>query len=359
MDKIRNRILTISGEPASGKSTVVKEIKNKYEEQGFNVYIISVGNVFREMVKKEYLKKYPDRVDTSLADIQNDEDFMAKVRSIDGLIDNEIAKKGREINEKARPNDVYIIDSRLAWSNVPDSYAIRLTINEAIAGKRVFYDTTRGAEDQYETLDEAIQKTKKRKLGEIERYKKRYGIDLLDENNYDLVIDTSYTNTKELADIIVTGEEAYRTGKSYPKYWANPTCFMPLQIPKNIEEVSESRETIQGLAKKIKENGYKTPEGILEIIKRNGIKYLVKGLHRTFGALSASKTLLPYEISKKKISSEPILSEENLRSYAEKIRYYSGEVGNTKQLKNFTIENLLEMNNMTFTDLCNPTEREH
>ena len=359
MDKIRNRIITISGEPASGKSTVVKEIKRKYEEQGFCVHIISVGDVFREMIKKEYLKKYPDRTNSSLADIQNDEEFMSKIHSIDSLVDGEVARKGKEINEKERPNDVYIIDSRLAWSNVPNSYAIRLTVNDAIAGKRVFYDKTRGSEDQYETLDEAIQKTKKRKLGEIERYKERYGIDLLDENNYDLVVDTSYTNTKELADIIVTGEEAYRTGKSYPKYWANPTCFMPLQISKNIEEVSESGETIQGLAKKIKENGYKTPEGILEIIKRNGIKYLVKGLHRTFGALSASKTLLPYEISKKKISSKPILSEENLRSYAEKIRYYSGEVGNTKQLKNFTIENLLEMNNMTFTDLCNPTEREH
>ena len=224
MENIRNKIITISGEPASGKSTVVKEIKSKYEEQGFNVYIISVGDVFRETVKKEYLKRYPDRTNVSLADIQNDKEFMAKLQSIDGLIDDEIARKGKEINEKERPNDVYIIDSRLAWNNVPDSYAIRLIVNEAIAGKRVFYDTTRGSEDQYETVDEAIQKTRKRKLGEIERYKEKYGINLLDENNYDLVVDTSYTNTQELADIIVSGEEAYRTGKSYPKYWANPTC---------------------------------------------------------------------------------------------------------------------------------------
>lgn len=52
MENIRNKIITISGEPASGKSTVVKEIKSKYEKQGFNVYIISVGDVFRETVKK-------------------------------------------------------------------------------------------------------------------------------------------------------------------------------------------------------------------------------------------------------------------------------------------------------------------
>ena len=31
MDKIKNKIITISGEPVSGKSTVVREIKNKYD----------------------------------------------------------------------------------------------------------------------------------------------------------------------------------------------------------------------------------------------------------------------------------------------------------------------------------------
>ena len=62
LKEIKNKIITISGEPVSGKSTVVREIKELYEEKGYNVHIISVGNVFREMVKKEYIKKYPDRI---------------------------------------------------------------------------------------------------------------------------------------------------------------------------------------------------------------------------------------------------------------------------------------------------------
>lgn len=346
MEKIRNKIITISGEPASGKSTVVKEIKNKYEEQGLNVYIISVGNVFREIVKKEYLKKYPDRINMSLADIQNDKEFMSQIHSIDSLVDGEVARKGREINEKERPTDVYIIDSRLAWSNVPDSYAIRLTINDTIAGKRVFYDKTRGSEDQYETLDVAIQKTRKRKIGEIERYKERYNINLADENNYDLVVDTSYTNPKELADIIVNGEKCYRTGKTYPKYWANPTCFMPLQS----DNLSISESTVKSLAQEIKEEGSKTLEEILTVVKKGGRKYVSKGFNRIFGALSASKTLLPYESNQEEFSEKITLNEANVRSYAEKIRYYGSKVGDSKQLKNFTVENLLEMNNMTLKD---------
>lgn len=351
MEEIRNKIITISGEPASGKSTVVKEIKRKYEEQGLRVHIISVGDVFREMVKKEYLKKYPDRTNASLADIQNDEEFMSKIHSIDTLVDNEVARKGKEINQTEMPNDVYIIDSRLAWSNVPASYAIRLTVNDAIAGKRVFYDKTRGSEDQYETLDAAIQKTKKRKLGEIERYKKRYNIDLSDENNYDLVVDTSYTNTNELADIIVKGEEAYRTEKPYPKHWANPICFLPLHSVRNSKELSGARNTIESLVQKITEGGYKTPEGVLNVIEIDGKKYLAKGLHRTFAALSASKTLLPYNISREKNSDKPDLSEKNILDYAEYIRHYSGEIGKTKQLQYFTADDLLAINNMLFTDL--------
>ena len=43
MENIRNKIITISGEPASGKSTVVKEIKSKYEKQGFNIIEVLIS----------------------------------------------------------------------------------------------------------------------------------------------------------------------------------------------------------------------------------------------------------------------------------------------------------------------------
>ena len=360
MEKIKNKIITISGEPASGKSTVVREIKNKYEKLGYNIHIISVGDVFRELVKKEYLKVYPDRKDASLADIQNDKKFMAKVHSIDGIVDGEVARKGREINKKERPNDVYIIDSRLAWNNVPDSYAVRLTINDAIAGKRVFNDKTRGSEDQYKTLDMAIQKTKERKIGEIERYKERYNIDLSDENNYDLIVDTSYSNTEELADIIITGEEAYRTGKSYPKNWASPTCFYPLQKGRETGAPSILGNTIESLAENMKKNGYNNERGKLEIVKREGIKYLLEGNHRTFGALSAGKTLLPYEVISEENADNTRVTgvteyndyKEYVYDYAEGIEYYGGKIGNINQLKNFKVQDLLAMNKMKNIQEC-------
>lgn len=360
MSKVKNKIITISGEPASGKSTVVQEIKNKYEKMGYNIHIVSVGNVFRELVKKEYLKTYPDKTEASLADIQNDKEFMSKLHSIDGMVDSEVARKGREINKEERPNDVYIIDSRLAWNNVPESYAIRLTVNEAIAGKRVFKDKTRGAEDQYETLDMAIQKTRERKIGEIERYKERYNVNLSDENNYDLIVDTSYTNTEELADIIIAGEEAYRTGKSYPKNWANPTCFYPLQEGRITGQPTVLGNTIESLAEKIREDGYKVDVGTLEIVKRDGIKYLLEGNHRVFGALSAGKTILPYVVTREEDSSSHRATgsteydsyKDCVYDYAEGIEYYGGKIGKIDQLRNFNVQDLLAMNNMKNIEEC-------
>ena len=285
---------------------------------------------------------------------------MSKVHSIDGRIDGEVARKGIEINEKERPNDVYIIDSRLAWNNVPDSYAIRLTINDAIAGKRVFNDKTRGSEDQYDTLDEAIQKTQERKKGEIKRYKERYNVDLSDEKNYDLVVDTSYSNTEELADIIIAGEEAYRSRKWYPKNWASPTCFYPLQKGRITGTLTILGNTIESLAEKIRKNGYRTDVGTVDIIVRDGIKYLLEGNHRTFGALSAGKTLLPYEIVGEENSGNERVTgitkydayKEYVYDYADGITYYGGKIGNINQLKNFKLEDLLAMQNMKDIQEC-------
>ena len=41
-----NKIISISGEPASGKSTTIKEIKRELEEKGYKVKVLSVGQIF-------------------------------------------------------------------------------------------------------------------------------------------------------------------------------------------------------------------------------------------------------------------------------------------------------------------------
>lgn len=351
MSEIKNKIITISGEPASGKSTVVQKLKQKYEKMGYRVHIVITGHIFRDRVKKEYLKMYPDRTDANLADIQEDETFAEKRAEIDTAIDEMVAQMGKEINSEERTNDVYIIDSRLAWHNIPESYAVRLTVNEKIAGQRVFNDQTRGSEDSYNTVEEAIEKTRQRKLGEIERYKERYDVNLDNTDNYNLIIDTSYSNTEELANIIIEGEKTYREGKPYPKTWASPLNFLSVQKGRETSSKSISGNTIESLAEIIKKDGYDPIKGTLDIAEEAGVKYVLEGNHRTMAALSTGKTLLPYDVIYKddqysRQATEEVYNDKTLEriyDWIEYIAYYGGKIGNIKQLKGLKVTDLFSV----------------
>ena len=71
MENFKNRIITISGDPASGKGTVTEELKRIYEAQGLEVEVVSVGDKFREISLKEYIKMFPDAINPSQEEIQN------------------------------------------------------------------------------------------------------------------------------------------------------------------------------------------------------------------------------------------------------------------------------------------------
>lgn len=348
MDKIKNKIITISGEPRSGKSTVVTQLVRRYNELGYRVHVIETGKLFREISEAEYSKMYPEKTDIKQADIQDDETFAKKRAEIDSAIDGMIAEKGREINSQERPSDVYIIDSRLAWHNIPDSYAVRLTVAEKIAGQRAFKDKSKGSKDSYDTIEEATEKTKQRTLGEVRRYKQRYGVDLTDPKNYDLIVDTSYSDTLELANIIIEGEKAYREEKAYPKTWASPLTFLTVQKGRETSSESIRGNTIESLAEVIKKEGYDPIKGTLDMAEEDGVKFLLEGNHRTMAALVAGKTLLPYDVIYKdnqwsKEAAEEVYSDETNERIYDWIEYieYCGRKGQIEQLKGVTVKDLI------------------
>ena len=345
MGNIRNKIITLSGEPASGKSTVVRKLKEKYEKMGYNVHVVSTGNIFREIISREYYKMYPNRSGVSLADMQSDVEFAKQRNEIDQMIDGEMEERGRRINSIPRKNDVYIIDSRLAWKNIPDSFAIRLSVDEKVAGERTFLDKTRGEEDKYQTLEEAIIKTRQRKMGEIERYKQRYGVDLTDPENYSLLVNTTHSYTDELADIIIQGEECHRTGKYFPKYWKSPALFFPTQsIRETISKSPLGGNALEDVVESIKKYGYNYNEPLIAK-EVNGITALQDGHHRCIATVSAGKTLVPYEIMPKtnnQCTESTICSEVKLSDiydWEEMIRY-EAKRANVEILKQFDVSKL-------------------
>ena len=254
-NKIKNRIIAISGEPVSGKGTTIKKItelliKNGYKEE--NIHIISTGHQFRnyfekiidfmrninneEKIKKlgqdEGLRQILDNIEyrkilqKTISDIQknninlddiskiselNNNEIFAELRSIvDTLIDGDTKRMGVEINKTRRPDEVWIFDSRMAFDLIPDAFSVRLTVNSKEAGRRLYNDSSRGNEDKYASIEEAEKAREERRIGEIKRYLERYGVNLEDESNYDLIIDTTNLRVEDIAKKILKKEEMYR-----------------------------------------------------------------------------------------------------------------------------------------------------
>lgn len=334
----KNNIITISGEPVSGKSSTVFKLIEKLNNNGINnIHLVQTGEQFRkyfgavsEIVKRQGNIQVDDIIDNddesmkklfkskelmnaiinaiinlkkkkveiknlSIEEANNLDELEEVRRLIDTHIDENIRKLGEKINSENNPNEIWIIDSRLAFHNIPDAFSIRLKIDEEEAAKRLLKDESRGKEDSgYKTIKEASEAIKARKIGEIKRYKQRYNVDLEDEDNYNLIIDTSYSTIDDIADTILSCYDNFKNGKEHGKTWTSPKKLLPLQTERttlakgtflNIDEIIES----------IKNNGYDVSECINAAIVDNRI-YIIDGHHRNFGAALAKKTLVPYEV---------------------------------------------------------------
>jgi len=314
MSEIRNRIITISGEPASGKSTVIDKLKKDYEAMGYKVHIYSVGHEFRRLAQEREL---------SVGEFNK---FVSDRGDIDKLIDEAVAKRGEEINSKERPKEVFIFDSRLAFHNIPSSFSIRLTVDSNVAGQRVFGDNKRGKEDKYATVEEATEQTIKRKKAEIERYLKTYGVNLEDPKNYNLLIDTSFSSIEDIAKVIEQCLElevergkleeellSLREGivkvnnkleriqqieqriekTKYAKKWTSPKTLLPLQSERQTYGGGLASGTLEEMVDKLRKDGY-DPSSEIEIAEAYGRKYIIDGHHRNFAAAYVGNTLVPY-----------------------------------------------------------------
>lgn len=321
-----NNIITISGEPVSGKGTVVNLLKEYYENQGIKVHIVSVGHMFRDISIEAYKKNHPEIENPTIEQINNDERFAETRKEIDLNLDSYIAQKGNEVSDTIGPDELYIFDSRLAFSNIPDSFSVRLTVDEKEAGRRVFNDNKRGKEDSYETVEQAIASTKNRRDGEIARYKQRYGVDLTDENNYNLVINTTQADPNEITKVITDCFELQKENKPFAKTWASPKWFLPLQNIMSTGDIGGSGLNFDDFKEMIKKEGYKYDKPI-DVIQVDGFYYIIEGHHRNFAAGGLGMTLIPYDLIAKDDETmpyysntarqrvEPFLREENRGDY--------------------------------------------
>ncbi|MBI4150282.1 cytidylate kinase family protein [Candidatus Woesearchaeota archaeon] len=171
-------IITISGLPGSGKSTVAKMLGKKL---GYKHY--STGDFMGELAMKRGM---------SVLELSK---LAEKDTSIDKALDDRQVKLGKEEND-------FVIDSRLGFHFIPNSVKIFLDVDPDAGAKRVFGDL-RPDEKENTSLAAAKENIKKRIESERKRYKKYYGIDCYDKKHYDIVIDTTKRTPEQVIQRIV------------------------------------------------------------------------------------------------------------------------------------------------------------
>lgn len=171
--------ISITGDLGSGKSTVCR-----YLNINFGLTVYSIGLIQRSLAEKYNM------------DICAFNKYMETHPEIDEEIDTELARIGRK-------DEDMVLDSRMAWHFVPDSFKVYLTVQLDEAAVRIMRDR-RGAVESYANLEEAKKRLIERKKSENFRYITKYGVDCSNLKNYDLVIDATNISAEAVAAAIMS-----------------------------------------------------------------------------------------------------------------------------------------------------------
>lgn len=101
------------------------------------------------------------------------------------------------IEEFGRENNDFVVESRLGYHFIPDSFKVKFICDLETRIKRV-------ADRDKITFTLAKEKTSIRESADEERYRAYYGIEeLAPDNKFDLIIDTTYTTPQNNAQEII------------------------------------------------------------------------------------------------------------------------------------------------------------
>ncbi len=170
--------ITITGDLGSGKSTVAQKLS-----QMLDLTYYSTGAAQRQIAAQMGL--------TTLE--------LNKLSETDKSIDDKIDGVIKAMNSDG---NAYIVDSRLAWHFMPNSFKVRLSVDKQEAAKRIFADTLRSGESKYTNVDDVLNATTQRRASERDRFLKLYGVDIENNAAFDLVVDTTNLSIDEVCQRI-------------------------------------------------------------------------------------------------------------------------------------------------------------
>jgi CMP/dCMP kinase len=175
----KKHIITISGKPGSGKSSTADRVA---ELLSYTRH--SSGDMVRQILKRQKMT-----LEEYNAQAQTDHDLDARVD---------------EALRSLREKEDIIVDSRLGFYWIPESFKVYLDLDIDLATARIFKDavtnTSRsGAGTSNTSLSTVSRQVRGRMQTEQSRFKKLYGVDPYDTSHFDFVLDTSRQNVQSVA----------------------------------------------------------------------------------------------------------------------------------------------------------------
>ncbi len=188
---MKKHIITLAGKLGSGKSSTANKVA---EILGYNR--VSTG---------DFMRTIADRHGITLAELQ-------KLAETDPTTDTELD----DLNKETGTKENIVLDSRLGFFFIPESFKVFLELDPKIAAERILVDAEKNPNRQKENVGgfqnaEEIEKSITERLAsERKRYKDLYGIeDQTAPSNFDLVIDTSKFPLDTVAQKIVEGYKSW------------------------------------------------------------------------------------------------------------------------------------------------------
>lgn len=177
-------IITISGLPGSGKSSVAKLLAKRLKMKRYYI-----GEMRRELARKRGI---------TLEELN-------KLGENEEWTDKTVDDYQRELGKR---EDNFIIEGRTSFFMIPDSIKVFLDVDIRTGAERIFRVIKKEGSDKrnegdFKTIDEAERAMKERIKSDRKRYEKYYGIDFLDKSHYDMVIDTTDLTIEQAVDKII------------------------------------------------------------------------------------------------------------------------------------------------------------
>jgi len=171
-------IITVSGKPGSGKSTIGK--------------LLAARLGFRHVSAGDFMRQLAD--ERGLTVLQ-----LSEIAETDPAIDRAIDERSSRFGES---DSDLVIDARLAWYFIPHALKVFLDVSLDVAAKRI-YAAGRAAERENIDLEATRRNIEARTRSESSRYLSYYDVNYLDVSHYDLVVDTSERDVDEVVTAIV------------------------------------------------------------------------------------------------------------------------------------------------------------